>query len=225
MGQSQGWPQNAPLPHMPPPSITRSLYETQGGDVDQVSEWKLWTGDPPEYSTPAWYAERERAAHLENGGGDTARLQMAASWINAISPATVVDLGAGDGGLLSLIDPGIACWGYDLQPSNVAGAKERGVEVVLADVLNDAIGWGELAVATEMLEHLVDPHGFVRDIESSILIASSPMMETDQNHYEFHLWAWDMDGYRRLLEQGGYQIVRHEPIGGTICQLILGVRP
>ena len=189
-----------------------------------MSEWRLWEGDePPIYSTPEWYAERERAPHLEQYGGQRDRLILAAEWINAVQPESVVDLGAGDGGLLSILDPGIKRWGYDLQPSNIEGAKERGVDVRLGDFLNDPVDWAELAICTETIEHLVDPHAFVRQVQSQMLLASSPALETNENHYEFHLWAWDVAGYKALLERGGYKVVKHRTISGF--QVILGVRP
>jgi hypothetical protein len=146
----------------------------------------------------------------------------------------VVDLGAGDGGLLSLVvercpEMRGAAWGYDLQESNVTGADERGVHVFYGDVVDpanggrSAISWGEVAVATEMLEHLVDPHGFVRRVgrHATWLVASSPCTERPGSAYEFHTWCWDLDGYRALVEQGGFRVLRQETTG--MFQVVLAV--
>lgn len=121
---------------------------------------------------------------------------------------SVSDMGAGDGGLLQLLDKVDSKWGYDLQPTNIAGAKERGVNVMLGDVLGADVSWGDIAVMTEMLEHLLDPHGFVANIPVSVshVIASSPINETDKSHYEFHLWAWDDRGYAELFTSQGWTI-------------------
>lgn len=183
---------------------------------------RLFTeGTTPDCSTPEWYARRERAPHLEQGGHQ-GRLRLAheyvAQAINTDGGTEVVDLGAGDGGLLSLIQdshPYIRCWGYDLQLTNVAGALERGAIVELGDVLRDEIRWAPIVVATEMLEHLVDPHALVRIIgeHATWLIASSPAFETPESHYAHHLWAFDQDGYRDLVEQAGFTVVRHEVTG------------
>lgn len=170
-------------------------------------------GTIPEWTTPAWHAERERAPHLEQRGHrerllTAARLAMV-PWLPEM---TVVDLGAGDGGLLSLLNvPSHAKWGYDLTPENVAGAASRGQDVRLGDCVDGDIEWGDIAIATEMLEHLVDPHGFVRRIadHSQFLVASSPWTETKDNHYEFHTWAWDVDGYGQLLTDNGWGILGH----------------
>jgi 2-polyprenyl-3-methyl-5-hydroxy-6-metoxy-1,4-benzoquinol methylase len=192
-----------------------------------VTEWQLFPDDViPEYSTPEWYAGRDRAPHLEEGihrGRLKLASEMATDAASRHGCASIVDLGAGDGGLLSTIG-GIRTWGYDLQRSNVVPAQmERGVDVRYGDVVTGDIEWGDLAIATEMLEHLVNPHIFVRRIaaHSRVLVASSPYTETDKEHYAFHLWAWDMDGYRTLLELAGYRIERHETV--DLFQVIQGV--
>lgn len=189
-----------------------------------MSEWRLFEpGTIPECTTPEWYAGRERAPHLEQAA-HRGRLLLTAELVREAAPASVVDLGAGDGGLLSLI-PEIPAWGYDLQQTNLVGAKERGVDVRYGDVVEGDIDWAQLAVATEMLEHLVDPHGFVRRIaeHANWIVASSPHAETDVNHYEFHVWAWDTAGYRALIEQAGFEVVAHKK--DAFFQVICGRRP
>lgn len=193
-----------------------------------MSEWRLFPeGTVPECTTAAWYAEREHAAHLEE---ETHRPRMIRSATHVAQVAfqlrarTVVDLGAGDGGLLSLLGPAVRGWGYDLMPENVAAAKGRGVDVRLGDVLLDPVEWGDVAVATEMLEHLVDPHAFVRTVaaKARALVCSSPWRERPGNAYEFHTWAWDFAGYRALVEQAGLKVQHHEAVGPF--QVIAAVR-
>jgi hypothetical protein len=208
-----------------------------------MGEWRLFPeGTVPEYTKPSWYAGRSRAPHLEQGEHRD-RLIEAAAQVHAAAVEffdhmpTVSDLGAGDGGLLSILDRSriIAAWGYDLQQTNVDAARdERGVSVSLGDVVEGwlrlepdgpthPIRFGDISVCTEMLEHLVDPHWFVKSIvQSRVLVASSPWTENDQNHYEFHTWAFDQAGYRALLEQGGYRVVRQEIRG--MFQVLTGVR-
>lgn len=193
-------------------------------------EWQLFEpGTVPEWTTPGWYTGRNRAPHLEQDF-HRARLHKAAEFaVDAAARyglSTVVDVGAGDGGLLSLLTgtPGLRAWGYDLQHTNTTAATtERGVDVRYGDVTTDPIEWGAITVATEVLEHLLDPHKFVRTVaeHSKVIVASSPAWETGDAHYEFHTWAWDYDGYRALLEHAGYKVVRHEDAGGF--QVALGV--
>lgn len=184
-----------------------------------MSEWRLFpAGTVPEYTTPEWYLDREHAPHLEDDI-HRARLVRSAAQVAQVAFShrlkTLVDLGSGDGGLLSLLGPAVQGWGYDLMPTNVEAAKDRGADVRYGNVLTGDIEWGQIAVATEMLEHLVDPHAFVRHIavHSEALVCSSPWQERPGHAYEFHTWAWDFDGYRALVEQGGFEVLHHEAVG------------
>lgn len=197
-----------------------------------MTAWRLFEeGTIPPWTTAEWYAGRDRAPHVDEAV-HRGRLDLAARMVrhaaHELELSTVVDLGCGDGGLLWLLDkvrPPLDCWGYDLQQSNVGPAvAERGVDVRYGDVLWGEMEWGEIAVATEMLEHLVDPHAFVRRIaqHSRVLVASSPHTERPGNAYEFHTWAFDLAGYHELLEQAGFEVVAHETAG--MFQVITGVR-
>jgi hypothetical protein len=193
-----------------------------------MAEWQLFEpGTVPECATPEWYTDRDRAPHIDEPIHQD-RLHLAAQFVRDAARrggyTTVVDLGAGDGGLLTLLPDAIA-WGYDLQPTNIAGAEQRGVNVELGNVLEDSIEWGDIAVATEMIEHLVDPHGFVRMVRDNakICVASSPWTETDESHYAFHLWAWDIFGYHELFTDAGWYVFAHEKAG--MFQVLMAVRP
>ena len=171
----------------------------------------------PEYCTAEWYLDREIAPHVDQEMhrprlDATARLTMSV-WSPGL---TVVDLGSGDGGLLSLLTeiPKSKKWGYDLQPTNVAGAINRNQDVRYGNVFGP-IEWADIAVATEMIEHLVGPHQFVNMVskKSKYLIASSPCTETVDDHYGYHTWAWDVEGYACMLESNGWKVIRHETHG------------
>ena len=144
-----------------------------------------------------------------------------------IAGLVVALLGGAFGGLLSLLKDhvGLIAWGYDFTPANAAGWGERGIQAEALDVFGvdrDSVRLGSIVAATEVLEHLADPHGVVRWIGQSarFLVASSPWTENDISHDACHVWAWDMDGYRALLEQGGFTVIRHEKVGQF--QVILG---
>ena len=140
---------------------------------------------------------------------------------------TISDFGCGDGGLLSLLKdmPHTKSWGYDFQPTSQVGWAERGVNAYPLDVFGKdrhKVEVGEVVVCTEVLEHLADPHEVVEWLagESLYLVASSPHTETDASHDECHAWAWDMQGYRNMLRNAGFKIIRHETVG--MFQVILG---
>ena len=196
--------------------------------VEPRHEWRLFDeGTVPEHTTPGWYTGRDHAPHLEEGHRPrmlaAATLVAQAAFTHGLR--TVVDLGSGDGGLLSLIGPGLKAWGYDLTPANVEAAKHRDVDVRYGDVLADPVEWADIAVCTEMLEHLVDPHTFLRTVLANCraVVASSPRDERPGHAYEFHTWAWDFDGYRMLFEQAGWKVQRQRSVDRF--QVILGVRP
>jgi SAM-dependent methyltransferase len=190
-------------------------------------EWKLFDGEASEFASSEWYKGREAAHHLEQVG-HRQRLLVAAEFVKdciKLDAKTAVDLGCGDGGLLQLLkEYGIKSWGYDLMQTNVDHAVNvRGVDARYTDFNSDDIEYGDVAILTETLEHMIDPHKVVRELPSKFIIASSPYNETADNHYEFHLWAWDKEGYDNLITQGGYSIVNKLYVDGW-SQVVLGVR-
>lgn len=192
-----------------------------------MTEYRLHDpGSVPECTTPQWYAGRDHAPHLEQPT-HRARILVAAGYVVEVAQmlgvSTAVDLGAGDGGLLSLLGPGITGWGYDLQPTNIAAARGRGVDVSLVDVTGP-IRWGDVVIATELLEHLRDPHGLLARavLHGRALVCSAPCGETPEVHYEHHVWAWDQEGFAEMVTGAGWRIIRHGTIGAT--QIALAVR-
>jgi len=197
-------------------------------------EHRLFDGDVPHVSTAAFHEHRDRAPHLEQPL-HRRRLVYAAYLVEQAAdaagrPVTVSDLGCGDGGLLSLLGrlPAVErAWGYDFQPSNAAGWAERGVTAERVDVFGadrDAVKFGDVTVMTEVLEHLADPHAAVRWVagQSRWLVASSPWPESPAAHDECHAWAWDLPGYRALVEQGGWRVLRHDRVDGYFQALLAG---
>lgn len=202
-------------------------------------EYKLFDGDVAPVSTFEFHQDRERAPHLEQSVHQ-GRLRMAADFVFAAcdevrkrveNPAQivkVVDLGCGDGGLLTVLnqDEKIAAVGYDFQPSNIVGWAERGVlhQTFAMDFVNNwpVVIDADVYVITECLEHLTDPHAMVCNVRAreAIIVASSPWTESAVSHDECHAWAWDPTGYRDLLDEAGFNVVAHERVG--MFQVIRG---
>lgn len=201
-------------------------------------EWKLFDTDVPFVSTFEFHKDRERAPHLEQAV-HRGRLEIAASLVRSAAErirtqyggsriVKVVDLGCGDGGLMSLLtaDPDLAVVGYDFQPSNVVGWEERGL-VAQTFSMNFVDNWhwvidADVYVITECLEHLNDPHEMVRRIANrkAYIVASSPYTEHAGSHDECHAWAWDPAGYEALMTTAGFKIAEHRQDG--MFQIILG---
>lgn len=188
--------------------------------------------DPPEWLDPERWRDRPHCNHLESEtGAHVARLRAAASLAAQAAlivdyPGTpyIVDLGAGDGALLSLLPDGMRehSWGYDLIRADVLHANTaRGVKVWLRNITQaikreNSLRLGPVVILTEVLEHMADPHGFLAKLharpEVRYVVASSPWRETPEQHEWNHAWCWDADGYTQLFEDAGFDAVQ--------CQLI-----
>lgn len=187
-----------------------------------MTEWKLFDGDVPHVSTPEFHEHRERAPHLEQPHHQD-RLHTAARMVlDCRGASTFCDLGCGDGGLLSLVQCGFGkAWGYDFQPSNMAGWKERGVDAAYLDVFGadrDRVLLGGVAAMTEVLEHLADPHGTLRWLYNAEfgpyeIVVSSPVNEHAGMHDECHAWAWDFSGYEAMAVNAGWRVREHVTVG------------
>lgn len=192
-------------------------------------EWKLFEGDIPYVSTAEFHADRERAPHVEQPF-HRVRMDLALDCVRSAAhwygEPTLSDLGAGDGGFLTLVTPHVGrAWGYDFCPANLAGARERGMDVRDADFTRDPVEFGTITTMTEVLEHMADPHGMLRRLKSEgvrVVVASSPYVETDISHDACHAWAWDEAGYRELFENSGWSVARHETV--PYFQVILARR-
>lgn len=189
-------------------------------------EWRLVPEAVPYVSTFEFHQHRDRARHLEEEWSQP-RLLKAEEFLRecASEASTWSDLGCGDGGLLSRVqDAFTEAWGYDFSPANAEGWPERGVKAEALDVFGrdrKKVRLGGVASATEVLEHLADPHGSLRWIRSRsrYLVCSSPWNERPGNHSPEHAWAWDLQGYIDLVESSGWTILRHEE--ASLFQVIL----
>lgn len=201
-------------------------------------EWKLFTGDVPYVSTFDYHKDRDRAPHAEQNE-HRPRMQLALDYVRLCKPQTVWDLGCGDGGFVAMIKkelPEARPMGFDFCPATENGWQERGVAdlcqqrnvfpsppwPVIDPTIEAALHAVDLAVMTEILEHLARPHEALASIRSNHIVVSSPWGENDRNHDESHAWAWDMNGYRQLVTGAGFDILDHRQAG--FSQVILARR-
>lgn len=193
-------------------------------------ENRLFAGKEAYVSTFDFHENRPRAPHLEQVL-HRHRLELARDYVHqainylrvqdGISLPTVTDLGCGDGGLLSILDPNVSAWGYDFCPANQAGWEERGVTAsplnfITAGSLNPTAVVGDVAVMTEVLEHLSRPHSVLRELSElkvRYLVASSPWTETLSLHDHCHAWCWDLSGYSEMMLDAGWAPVNHTTTG------------
>lgn len=173
-------------------------------------------GDPVTDSA-AFFRNRRGVPHLDRAA-HRPRLERCAALVDELVTErklrTVSDLGCGDGGLLSLLTAPKEAWGYDVRRASVRG-RRPGTRVLEADILTDRLDLGDLVVATEILEHLDDPHGWLGTLrpDVSLILASSPGRDSKAMWDHTHVWAWDPDGYAAMFTGEGYTVEHQEMVG------------
>lgn len=199
--------------------------ELLGGSVrpftfgDVMSAWQLFAdGEIPFFTTPEFFAAHPWIEPVHQVG-HAQRMLMTSTAITDLAATGVignmVDLGCGDGSLMELIisalGTDIPVYGYDGCLASIDKAHEKGLEVNFADIrkLAPLLTEVDLIVASEVVEHLVDPHGFIASIKSPYLILTSPSAEDADWHYEHHAWAWDTTGYANMVESCGWEVISH----------------
>lgn len=175
------------------------------GAVDLVDYYRQYPYIDPAYQAGFW-----------------PRIHMTANLIaGARQPGqTVCELGCNAGHLLELV--GQPCWGYDIGEGPLAVARRSGHDARRADITADDLELGDIVVLSEVLEHLDDPHGMVARLNRDpvrMVVASSPHLETDVDHYEQHKFAWDLDGYSAMLEGAGFTVKQRATVGIFQAQL------
>jgi hypothetical protein len=134
-----------------------------------------------------------------------------------------MEIGCNGGHLLATV--GKPCWGYDIAAAPLEVARASGLDARYADITSDEMELAPVVAICEVLEHLEDPHGLLARIcrdPVHTVIASGPVLETDEDHYEQHLWAWDEEGFAALFEGAGFTVTTQESEG--IFQVLVAVR-
>jgi SAM-dependent methyltransferase len=181
-----------------------------------MTEWKLFGAQLPE---PKEHLAGRPWMDLAHQPGFAERAELVCGLAReAGMVASVSELGCGDGAMLARLqfamDPRIQMWGYDLGQADLDYGRFLGRDLRFADITRGFLDYGELVVASEVLEHLEAPRAFLRHIPSRQLIVSSPSAETGDWHNAIHAWAWDMEGYAKLVSDAGWAIYRHSECDG-----------
>lgn len=135
-----------------------------------------------------------------------------------LKPTTVLDPACGDASIVRIAKrhwPFTVILG-DIGKANIETAKKV-VPGEATFIVGDALSLirsgreVDVVVLTEFLEHVQDPDEHLRAARdaSEWLIASSPEMRPGQrDHNPEHLWMFDTDGYREMLEETGWNVVQ-----------------
>jgi 2-polyprenyl-3-methyl-5-hydroxy-6-metoxy-1,4-benzoquinol methylase len=186
----------------------------------------------PKYHDAEFYKDRPVSDHIHQEGHRDRLLRTLHDVLFLVDLfpelKTVVDFGCGNGGFLrELSNIGrVMCHGYDLSPAAIDGAiGQYGVNAELKDFVNDldTCETADIAVMTEVLEHLVDPKEFLRKLKPRIkwIVCSVPANEDAENHYIYHLWAWDAQSFKRMFTDLGYTVLMHYNLGNITSQFLV----
>lgn len=187
-----------------------------------MARYQLFENGKPHSHDAAFYEPLEVADHINQvHGGHRFRLFKTLEQLQQlIKPEdTICDFGCGNGGLIREIQKVVPnpIWGYDLLPANVEDAHQKGNSGVIhyCDFIVDPdniVKYPTIAICTEVLEHLVDPDGFLIKLRENgvrTLLASSPFYETPTYHAPGHLWVFTEDSYKDMFTQAGWNVVDH----------------
>ena len=192
--------------------------------------------DVPHSHDAEFYRDREPADHIHQTGHRTRLMRALADtqFVLDMDPECkdLCDLGCGTGGFLSNAAKrwAVRSWGYDLSPQAVQFAKiQYEVDARHADFVNDEVELPTgIAVLTETLEHLVDPPAMLHKLARAQvrwIVASVPLGETRQSHYEHHLWAWDGKDFPRMFAESGFAVAAHYGPCLTSTQHLIAFNP
>jgi hypothetical protein len=75
----------------------------------------------------------------------------------------------------------------------------------------DLIGYVDLFILSETLEHIDDPHPLLVKIRqhATYVVITTPLDEQDDGNPE-HYWGWDNYGMLDVLEQAGWRSLKYE---------------
>jgi hypothetical protein len=186
-----------------------------------MARYQLFEDGKPHSHDAAFYEPLEVADHInQEAGGHRFRLMKTlADLQQVVQPEdTICDFGCGNGGLIREIENIIPnkIWGYDLLPANVTDAQQKSsANIIYYDFILDSdnkIEYPSIAICTEVLEHLVDPDGFLVKLKNNgvkTILATSPFYETPTYHAPGHLWVFTEDSYKEMFVKAGWNVVVH----------------
>lgn len=186
-------------------------------------EWRHFKeGTVPVYTTPEFFHAHPHIPSYHQLGYEERMHMTVQAVVQTVLDNDIhdmLDLGCGDGELLwrvmmhQDIPWMVNARGITAGREDVARARIRGVDVVKGDFVAGADEYevAPLVVMSEVLEHLMDPHGFLKQLHSrpiKFLVASTPSAETGDWHYEHHAWSWDLPGFAKMMTDAGWHITQ-----------------
>jgi len=191
----------------------------------------LWADDvrQDEATLVAAY-ERVSDSYFEPAENDP-RYQRFYGWIEQlvkqhVSGRTILDVGCGDGTFLSTLSDEWSKHGVEPSVSGARLAQQRNLDVVCATLDTTTRPYDvDLISALDVIEHVVDPHSFVKSLKRHVRKNGVVLLLTgDADAYPAriagsqwsylrwcgHISVFSQSGLRRLLESHGFEVIAAE---------------
>jgi SAM-dependent methyltransferase len=154
---------------------------------------------------------------------------------------SVLDVGCGSGDFLSMFGsiPGVDARGIDTTDSSVRAGRERGLNVVCADMeqykLENPEIWFDVVTSFHCIEHVGNPKAFLSQIvallkpDRGVALVSAPLspmsFETGWfdplNHPPHHLTRWSLSALKELSKSLGLESsITTSPAGSNIVRAL-----
>jgi len=157
------------------------------------------------------------------------RTLCTAAAIAWLEPKTIVDPACGDG---SIVLAAARLWPLDgvvladISSPQIEDLRQRFPFPFIAKVTTHcedanetlrqsaSIALADVVVMTEILEHVEVPEALLQEARKAgrFLVASSPLNEFEATGNHEHVWGWDRDGYREMLESTGWVPIAYQEL-------------
>lgn len=171
---------------------------------------------PTTHRPPSRFLKYEKfgAYHWKQYADNTKYRRHADRVVEWIEESFVLDIGAGDGKITSLLEAaGKNAYGLDNEPEAVRLAQEKKANVVLMDAYSMPLpdNLFEAALMADVLEHFERPTDALREarrvISGSLYVSTPPRRSDGKLTDRFHWQEWTPLELTRLVEQVGFALV------------------
>ncbi|MDD5772186.1 MAG: class I SAM-dependent methyltransferase [bacterium] len=130
------------------------------------------------------------------------RIKKSIEIIRKMTPGLFLDIGCSDGSWGSYWkNKGWKCFGTDINPGSIESAGNKGIEAKICDLNKDPLPFGDkifdLIFAGEVIEHLIDTDGFLKEIYRCLkpegkLLLTTPNLVSFENRLRMFLGRYPM---------------------------------
>lgn len=162
--------------------------------------------------------EQHRDYYAFGGYGEDRLLWTVDTFLPNCSGKRILEIGCGDGKLLSLLRNGNDVHGADASGTGVEKCVASGIAALCLDAGSQPLPFPDdhfdFVIILETLEHLMNPYYAMLEVrrvlkENAKLICSVPNPKT--GHPYLYPGLFEFSNFRRFLQQSGFRIDRIEP--------------